>query len=146
MKALQRDLEIYLSLAGLLLILFAIVLISPLGLSPWLVGAVAAVLISLLHGLVFWLIRRRQRQIRQQAFNEIQLMLKDLINNQLTVIQTMSSMRGVTPEETSRACDYITRSVNTISRALHDLSEESLQRWQRQYDRHQPAGGVTAGR
>ena len=79
------------------------------------------------------MVRRRQRQARIEAFDEIQQMLKDMINNQLTVIQTMSNLREARPEETARACDYITRSVSNISSVLHELSEESLRRWQRQY-------------
>jgi hypothetical protein len=133
MKLLLRNLEIILSVAGVLVVLAAVVLISPYGFNPWAVGAVTAIAVGLIHGVIFWLVRRRQRQARIDAFDEIQQMLKDMINNQLTVIQTMSNLRDVRPEETARACDYITRSVSNISSVLHELSEESLRRWQRQY-------------
>ena len=145
MKALLRNLEIYFSLAGLAIILSAIVSISPLGYSPWVIGAVTAILAGLLQALTIWMIRRRQRRIRNEVFNDIQQMLKDLINNQLTVIQTMSNLREANPAEATRACDYITRSVNTISAALHELSEDSLQRWQRQYERQRPLSHLPRG-
>lgn len=145
MKAFLRNLEIYLSLAGVVVVLGAICLISPQGFDPWVVGTVTAVTVGLLHGLIFWLVRRRQRLIRLQAFAEVQQMLKDLVNNQLTVIQAMSTLRDVRPDEGARACDYISRSVTNITNTIQQLSEESLRRWQRQYPRRDAARPVPPG-
>ena len=40
----------------------------------------------MLHGGIFWAIRRRQRRIRQQAILEIREMLADVVKNQLAII------------------------------------------------------------
>lgn len=142
MKTLLRNMELYFSLGGLLVILFTVVLISPRGYDPWVMGAITVLLAGMLQALTIWLVQRRQRRLRHKVFHEVQQMLKDLINNQLTVIQTMSNLREANPAEANRACDYITRSVNTITAALHELSEDSLQRWQRQYERQRPLSPV----
>lgn len=52
----------------------------------WRPTAVVAAMVGVLHGLIFWLIRRRQRKVRKEAIKDIQLMLKDQINSLLTVI------------------------------------------------------------
>ncbi|MFI5355710.1 MAG: hypothetical protein ACHQ4G_00095 [Opitutales bacterium] len=147
MPALWRKSEIYLGLAGLAVIFATVALLVAHGGRPWVVAAVAAALVAAVQGLVYWLVRRRQQQARVQAFAEIRQMLQDLINSQLTVIQTMSSLREVHPEEAARVCDYITRSVSNITSALHELSEESLVRWKRRYaaPRPTPPGKPTAG-
>ena len=96
-------------------------------------GLVAGV-VGVIHGVLFWLVRRRQREVRITTIVELQGMLKDIINNQLTVIQAMNNLREARPEEARRACDYTSRSVTAISDALQHLSEESLRSWQAKYD------------
>ena len=147
MPGLWRKPEIYLGLAALAVIFATVALLVAHGSRPWVVAAVAAALFVVLQGLIHWRAQRRRQQARAQAFAEIRQMLQDLINGQLTVIQTMSSLRDVHPEEATRVCDYITRSVGNITSALHELSEESLQRWQRRYDepRPTPPAKPTAG-
>jgi two-component sensor histidine kinase len=61
-------------------------------------------------------------------------MLKDIINNQLTVIRTMNDLRASRPEETQRAVDYTSRSVAAIAEALQHLSDESLRSWKARHD------------
>lgn len=141
-----RNIEIYLSLAGLLVIFGATALIAPGGVNAWEVAAITATLVGVLHGVIFWMVRRRQRTLRRAAFHEIQSMLKDIINNQLTVIQTVATPSVNSEMATGRACGYISDSVGRINQALHELSEESLQKWQTQYgrDRRDPAGALTS--
>ena len=74
-----------------------------------------------------------QRIVRETTITELQGMLKDIINNQLTVIQAMNNLREAKPEETKRACDYTSRSVIAISDALQHLSEDSLRSWKAKY-------------
>jgi len=42
-------------------------------------------------------------------------MIKDQINSQLTVIESMSNLREIQHEEAHQARDYITKSVSNIS-------------------------------
>lgn len=132
MKHLLRHLELYLSGVGLAVVLGATVILKNFGLNPWIVGTVTALLVGVIHGIIFWLIRRRQQRVRVQTINEIQGMLKDLINNNLTIIETASNLKGLNLDEAQQR-NYITSSVNKISAALHDLSEESLHRWKQRY-------------
>ncbi len=129
MKFFLKYLEILFTLAGLAVIFLAVLLFSPGGASPWRVAAIAATLVGVIHGVLFWLIRRRQRQLRRIVITDLQAMLKDMIDNQLAVILAMSNLREAHAEETKRAGDYISRSVSTISEALQHMSDESLRKW-----------------
>lgn len=52
----------------------------------WKFIAIAAVIITIVHGLILWLVRRRQRNIRKEVVKEVKVMLGDRINNNLTKI------------------------------------------------------------
>jgi hypothetical protein len=138
LKSLLANLEIHLSVAGLLVIFGVTALLTPTGVDPWAVAAVTAIFVGVLHGMIFWLVRRRQRAVRAAAFNDIQGMLKDIINNQLTIIETAASLHRDRAVEANRACALISESVETISTSLHALSEESLRAWQARYPGHRP--------
>ena len=129
MKFLLKYLEILFTAAGLVVIFLAVVLFVPSGMSPWRVAAITATLVGVIHGVLFWLVRRRQLEVRRVVIADVQDMLKDIINNQLNVILAMSDLREVHPKETARAEDYITKSVGAISEALKHLSEDSLRLW-----------------
>jgi hypothetical protein len=135
MNFILRYLELVFTVVGLGVIFGVTALFSPRGATIWEVAAITAAVVGVIHGLLFWLVRRRQRQVRLTTIAELQGMLKDIINNQLTVIQAMNNLRESRPEEARRACDYTSRSVTAISDALQHLSEESLRTWQAKYDR-----------
>lgn len=134
MNFVLRYLELVFTMVGIAVIFGVTALFSSPRTSIWQVAAITATVVGLIHGVLFWLVRRRQRQVRLTTITELQGMLKDIINNQLTVIQTMNNLREARPEETKRACDYTSRSVTAISDALQHLSEESLRTWQAKYD------------
>lgn len=133
MKAHLRNSEIYLILIGLLIFFIDIVWAALSGFNPWIAGGICVVLVGAIQWRVYWQLKQREQQARDEAISEIQHMLKDQINSQLTVIQSMSNLREVHQENSEQAHDYVTRSVNTISGALNELSAESLRRWQRRY-------------
>ena len=136
MTILLRYLELILTLVGIVVIFAVTGLITPRGVGPWQVAAITAILVGIVHGLTFWLVRRRQRVVRMQTVTDVQSMLKDVINNQLTVIQGMNYLRTEDPAQTQRATAQIARCVTSISDALQHLSEESLQAWHNKYVRH----------
>lgn len=82
MKVILGNLEIYLSLVGLSAIVASGISRHPATFSHWAFVAFAPTSEGLIHGLIFWLGRRRQRHIRDQANAEIKCMLRHLINNQ----------------------------------------------------------------
>lgn len=120
-------------LLSLTVVFTSIVWFVPAGFNPWVVGLIC---VALTGSITIWIYHRlltRGRSLRNEAIGEIQLMLKDQINSQLTVIESMSNLREIQQKEAHQARDYITKSVNTISASLNELSEDSLLRWQRRY-------------
>lgn len=134
MKFFLRQLELIFTVAGLAVIFGAASLFTPAGTTPWRVAAFTAALVGVIHGLLFWLVRRRQREVRLKTIADLQGMLQDIVNNQLSVIQAMNELRQARPDEAQRAADYTSRSVATISQALQHLSDESLVAWKNKYD------------
>lgn len=130
MQRILENLELILTAAGLLVI-FAVHSIWDGG--TWLVAAGTATAVGVIHGVIFWLVRRRQRKVRRIALEEAQHMLRDLVNNQLCVIQFTADMQTGTPESVETARARITESVRTISSTLEGISEESLSRWSQKY-------------
>ncbi len=131
MKFLIDNIELVLSTAGLAVIWFVPELIAG-GHDSWQVTALTATGVGVLHGVIFWIIRRRQRTIRNEAIAEIQLMLKDQINSQLTVI-TLSAEQakeGVSRDERLR---QVQETSVKISKMLSGISDESLRRWRGRY-------------
>jgi hypothetical protein len=134
MNFLLRYLELVFTVVGVAVIFGVTALFGSPPVNAWRVAAVTAGLVGVIHGVLFWLVRQRQRQVRQTTIVELQGMLKDIINNQLTVIKTMNDLRDARPEEARRAFDYTARSVKAISEALQHLSDESIRSWQAKYE------------
>lgn len=133
MKGYLHNREVHLMVLGLAVLFASIVWLVPSGSNPWIVGVFCIIVIGSIQAWIYHRLRAREQRARNEAISDIQLMLKDQINSQLTVIESMSNLREIRNEEAHQACDYITKSVNTISSSLHELSEESLIRWQRRY-------------
>ncbi len=132
MKSFLANIELWLSAAGLAVILAVPALVADQT-NYWVVAAVTAILVGLLHGLIFWLVRRRQRQTRREAIRAIQGMLNDRINNQLTVILGAISTHTSDSTESQRSLTEVQAAVREVSALLGALSEESLRKWQDHY-------------
>ena len=129
MRFFLKYIELILTGAGILVVAFVPSLFSSeehLLLSR----AITALLVGVLHGIIFFLIRHRQRQVREQTLNEIRGMLKDVLNNHLTVISLTTSNNSTA----SKAVERIQRSTFAISDALDNISEESLSSWKKKYE------------
>ncbi len=131
MRYLLDNLEIVLSLAGLVVIAAVTLFFSGLGGDAWQAAAVTATGVGLLHGGIFWVVRRRQREARRAALRDAQAMLRDLINTQLSIIQGVSELYG--RRDFDVAVNRINESVASISDVLLTLSEEKLQAWKKRY-------------
>lgn len=97
--------------------------------------AVTALAACVFQGVVFWALRRRYRKVRLEMIAELRAMLKDRINNHLTVVlmsvtQRRSSRESETERELLQAAIAATAAV---SRVLEELSMESLRRWKAKY-------------
>ena len=129
MKFILDNIELILSGAGLIVIWLVPSFVIYGRYDIWRVTALTAITVGLLHGVIFWLIRRRQRQVREEAIKEMRLMLRDIINNQLTIIMASAS------QSETKNVERVTRSIQRISELLETLSEESLRAWKSRYAR-----------
>jgi hypothetical protein len=87
------------------------------------------------QGLVFWLLRRRYRQVRMEMIAELRGMLKDRINNHLTVVLMSVTQRWETPASAKERelLQAAIAATGAVSRVLEELSVESLRRWKAHY-------------
>ena len=132
MRVFLDNLELYLTVAGLLVVWGAAVMLGTTGLDTWLVAAVTALVVSVLHGAIFWTVRRRQRLLRSKMVHDIREMLTDEVLNQLSVMKMMI------PDGDERAAfefhfTEINNSIDTVAKMVDGLSEERLRMWQGTY-------------
>jgi hypothetical protein len=133
MQKIIQNLELVLTAAGLLVIFAVHILFEEAYGGSWLIAAVTAIAVGIIHGMIFWLVRRRQRHIRGRALEEAKRMLKDIVNNQLCVIQFSADMQTRDQTQVQAAHARITASVSHINSALDEISEESLDLWKKKY-------------
>jgi hypothetical protein len=96
--------------------------------------AVTALAACVVQGVVFWLVRRRFRRVRREIIAELRAMLKDRINNQLTIVLMSVTQRGYRDVRTERELlEAAIAATTAVSRELEELSIESLRMWKAKY-------------
>jgi hypothetical protein len=138
-----RNLELYLMAFSV-----GIALVIPLAIE---VGtneqelAITALAACVFQGVVFWLLRRRYRRVRGEMIAELRAMLKDRINNHLTIVLMSVTQRREPTSSTERELlEAAIAATAAVSRVLEDMSMESLRRWKAHYRMDEP--GITAAR
>jgi uncharacterized membrane protein YcjF (UPF0283 family) len=135
MPIVLRYLELIFTAAGVVVILGVTWLIHPSGVSPWTVAAITATLVGIIHGILFWVVRQRQRLARLEALNETQRMLRDVVINQLAVIRINAEMQSLSARtDTKAALARLETAMQKIDLTLNDISEESIARWRTRYN------------
>lgn len=79
-----RYLELVLTAAGLLVVSLVFYLFRQA--QPWQAAAICAVVVGVIHGIIFFAVRRAQREQRMRALRAIRHMLDDLVRNKLQVV------------------------------------------------------------
>ena len=134
MKFLLKYLELVFTAAGLFVIFGVTALVHPADLSSWAVAAVTATLVGVIHGVLFWIVRQRQRTLRGRAISEAKTMLRDQIMNRLAVIRLGLELQPVeSAGEPRQAVRQLGDAIDAIYEAVDGLSEERLTRWQSRY-------------
>jgi len=133
MNRLLKYMELHLTFVGLLAILASGVVSQNLDTDTWKVTAITATTVGIIHGIIFWLVRRRQRRVRHAAIESVKAMLKDVVNNQLAIIRLANDLNANKPGTIDPT--KIDNSIEAIKSAVESLSNESLQLWQERYDR-----------
>ncbi|HXC24751.1 MAG TPA: hypothetical protein VNU46_02470 [Gemmatimonadaceae bacterium] len=128
-KHFVNNIELYLTTVGVI-ICFAIPVLFGVH-NYWQVLAITAVGISILHGVLFWVVRRRQRRLRQELIEAMRPMLSDRIKNLLTVVLMAATERSEMMDA-ARVEAAIT-AADEITATLDQLSLESVRRWHRHY-------------
>jgi hypothetical protein len=128
-----NHIELWLSGAALVLIFGIPVAVGPGELQFWRLTALVAVAVGTLHGVIFWVVRRRQRKIRQQSIRDIQAMLADVVKNRLTAID-MYLPEADDPEMVRQEVEGVRASIQEIAEEVDSLSEETLQAWEEKYE------------
>lgn len=121
-----KHIEIHLSVAGVLVILIIPSLFSSTGTTLWKLTAITAVVVGVIHGAIFWIVRNRQRQIRNEVINNIQNSLLDTINNNLQIINLGIEKLSGNKEEEKQAVVDTRKAISNISSSLDSISAESL--------------------
>jgi hypothetical protein len=124
-KHLLEYLELWLSVAGLAVILLVPAMLGGVG-AWWKVAACTAVAVGLLHGVIFWVVRARQRQVRRSTLAAARAMLADGIHRQVAALLTMDATAD--PEQ-KRRLDGVFDSMILLDRLLDSLSDEHLHAW-----------------
>lgn len=127
------NIELWLSGAGIVVILGVPNLVVSTPGSFWKVAAITAIGVGLLHGVIFWVIRRRQRVVRQKSISEIREMLSDVVKNKLAVID-MYLPENNEQEIVEEQLEGIQETIDQISIHVDTLSEESIKDWKTRYD------------
>ena len=94
---------------------------------------------GVLHGAIFWVIRRRQRRIRECSIEEIREMLSDVVKNQLAVVQMYLPREN--EEIVEAELKGIKASISQVSEQVDALSEETLSEWKTHY--HEAVSNAT---
>lgn len=127
-----NNIELWLSSAGVVVVYLASSLFAPEGADVWRIAAGTALAVSVIHGVIFWVVRKRPRAMRERAIAEIREMLADRVKNQLAVI-AMSLPMTQDREAYAFAVEGIGASVDSISSMVGSLSQKSLKSWKRHY-------------
>lgn len=134
MNFVLRHLELVFTVAGLGVIFGVTAFFHPDDTSPWTVAAITATAVGVIHGALFWLVRRRQRLLRRRTLLETERMLRDVVLNQVAVIRMAVDLQNQpNPGDSRLALQRIEDAITVINATLTDVSEESLIRWQSRY-------------
>ena len=102
--------------------------------------AITALAACVFQGVVFWLLRRRYRRVRGEMIAELRAMLKDRINNHLTIVLMSVTQRRESTSSTERELlEAAIAATTAVSQVLEEMSMESLRTWKAKYRLDDPS-------
>lgn len=132
-----NNIELILTAVGIGVILLSGFVASRSAFSLETATAVSATLVGVVHGILFWLLRRRQRQVRREAIGQIREMIEDLGKNRLqTIKMSLYMVQARQPEQeerTRKSFDRVYQILAEMSTLIDHISEESLAGWRHRY-------------
>jgi predicted membrane channel-forming protein YqfA (hemolysin III family) len=118
MRIFLRYLELTLTAAGVVIVIVVYALCQHM--NPWKAAALCAVVVGVLHGLIFYAVRSAQREARNRNVFSIRGMLEDMMKNRLQVVL----YPGTGDDEDWRSAAQ--RAVWEIQARLNFIEAESL--------------------
>jgi hypothetical protein len=119
-------LELWLSAVGVAVILFLPTLLGIARDNYWYVTALVAIVVGIVHGLIFWSVHRRQRFVRDHTVAQVRAMLRDDIQKQVAALLTMDA-RATDRQRVQ--LDGVFDSMILLDHMLGSLSTERLRVW-----------------
>lgn len=92
MQGIIANLELVFGLSGLLLVAFVPTALDYKGTEFWMATATTALLIGIFYGVILWIVRRRQRQLRQELLLEAMDKLAAIRDQKLSEIMIRCEM------------------------------------------------------
>ncbi|HYE91831.1 MAG TPA: hypothetical protein VEA38_12460 [Terriglobales bacterium] len=126
MRRVVNHVELWLTALGFLLILGVRVVVPGDGGVHWPVTARTAIAFGIVHGLIFWAIRARQRRVRREALEHGRQYLSQEIHRHLRALLALAA--DETPEMRIRLAGVLD-SVAILEGVLDTLTEERLTVW-----------------
>ncbi|MFY9936184.1 MAG: hypothetical protein WAK33_04915 [Silvibacterium sp.] len=121
LNAILRHLELVLSSVGIVVIFAVPMLFFRRPDLRWEAAAITAAAVGVIHGIIFYAVRRRQRLIRRDTIREMQLVVDDIVRNQLTVIGLSAALARESSHTEGRLEDWAERSINAAHEIGHQL-------------------------
>lgn len=122
-----------------LVLFFALIIIGvPPLLDPhsdqlWQSTLISSLLVVSLYFIFLAQVKKRERSIREQAIQDIRRMLRDVVNNKLSVIMINASLTQTISEDDARKVQSVLDTVQKISDDLENLSIDSVDLWRKKY-------------
>lgn len=126
MRGFLKHIELWLSAAGVAVILLVGALAGGSREGQWKATAITAIVVGVLHGVIFWSVRRRQRLVRERTLAEAHAMLRDSIQKQVAALLTMDARAT---EAQRKRLDGVFDSLVLLDHLLDSLSSERLHAW-----------------
>ncbi len=123
MRLLLRYLELVLTAVGLGFCGLLIALLPPTA-GKWQVVAIAAMIIGITHGILFFVVRARQRAVRHQAIRDVSHMLQERVTSYVDIVTRLSQSDNSGHQQMAR------QAAGDLAELVNTLSEDSLASWQ----------------
>lgn len=121
-----RYLELWLSAAGVAVILLVPAVVGVSRDNYWHVTALVAIVVGVVHGLIFWSVHHRQRLVRERTVAQVRAMLRDDIHKQVAALLTMDARAT---DRQRQQLDGVFDSMILLDHLLESLSTERLRTW-----------------
>ncbi len=122
-RFLVRYLELLLTAVGLGICLGLIGLLPP-NADKWQVIALVAMVIGVIHGILFFAVRARQRAVRNQAIHDVAYLLQERVAHYVHIVSRLSESDNSGHQLMAR------RAAGDLAELVDTLSEDALTSWQ----------------